>query len=205
MSIIVPKPARSLLETMLNRHLATAPDAVLRLAKLDGRRIAIVFNELPLTLYLVVDGARVKVKGALEREPDTVIRGTALALMQNAAPGARGLAEGITISGDADTGQAFSRLLRSAQIDWEEYLARALGDLPARKLGNVLRAAGGYARRTADTLGIDFAEYLQYETRMLAPRREVDGFLDAVDTLVSDVDRLGARLDRLEAKHPAGR
>ena len=46
----------------------------------------------------------------------------------------------------------------------------------------------------------DLREYLQEESRLLAPRPQVEGFLRAVDGLRADTDRLEKRLERLAGR-----
>ena len=51
-----------------------------------------------------------------------------------------------------------------------------------------------------DTFGRDITEYLQEESRYLPQQDEVNKFLAAVDVLRNDVERLDARVKRLQAR-----
>ncbi|HEV2213569.1 MAG TPA: sterol-binding protein, partial [Gammaproteobacteria bacterium] len=67
----------------------------------------------------------------------------------------------------------------------------------AHQIGNAVRDFLGWGRDAANRLSKDLAEYLQYESRDLPPRHEVDDFLTGVDRLRDDAERLAARLQRL--------
>jgi ubiquinone biosynthesis protein UbiJ len=104
----------------------------------------------------------------------------------------------VEISGDAELGQQFSEILEALDIDWEEHLSHFTGDLVAHKLGNVVRGALSWGRQTVDTLGQDVAEYLQEESETVPNQDEAEGFMSQVDVLRTDVDRMEARVKRLE-------
>jgi ubiquinone biosynthesis protein UbiJ len=55
-----------------------------------------------------------------------------------------------------------------------------------------------WGERSADHLGEDTADYLQEERDVLPVDWEVEGFIEGVDTLRSDVDRIAARVKRLQ-------
>jgi ubiquinone biosynthesis protein UbiJ len=106
----------------------------------------------------------------------------------------------VHISGDAETAQAFSELLRLARPDLEEELSRVVGDVPAHQIGQAARSVLGFARRSAETFTQNVAEFLQHESRDTPSRTEADEFSSSVDKLRDDVDRLEARLALLERK-----
>ena len=64
-------------------------------------------------------------------------------------------------------------------------------------MGSGLRALADWGRKSSDTLTQDLKEYLQEEGRLVPTAYEVQGFLDRVDTLRDDVERLAARVERL--------
>jgi ubiquinone biosynthesis accessory factor UbiJ len=108
--------------------------------------------------------------------------------------------KGMQINGDAETAQVFSRLLKQADLDWEELLSRYTCDAAAHQIGNLFRGLRAWGRDAAGRVSRDFAEYLQYETRDLPPRPEVEAFLNGVDRLRDDAERLEARLKRAAAR-----
>ncbi len=136
-------------------------------------------------------------------EADIEVRVPAASLLSAALQEGDAPPRGMQINGDAETAQIFSRLLKQADLDWEELLSRYTGDAAARQLGNLARGLRAWGRDAAGRLGRDLAEYLQYESRDLPPRREMESFLTGVDRLRDDAERLEARLKRAAAR--AGR
>ena len=110
---------------------------------------------------------------------------------------------GVRIEGDAEVAQKFRDLLAEAQPDFEEELARVIGDVAARRVANVARDLLDWGRKAAGSFTGSVVEYLQEEGRDLPTRVEVDEFLEGVDRLRDDTERLEARLARLEAARAA--
>ena len=89
-------------------------------------------------------------------------------------------------------------MVEKLEIDWEEHLSRLTGDIIAHQIGNTVRGLFRWGERSAEHLGQDAADYLQEETDILPVPWEVEGFIEEVDTLRSDIDRLEARVKRLQ-------
>jgi ubiquinone biosynthesis protein UbiJ len=153
-------------------------------------------------LYLIPEPNKLSVYGRFEAEPDTVLRGTPLALMRMGLVKHAGdvlFAGDVEIRGDVELGQEFSEILEALDIDWEEHLSHVTGDLVAHKLGNAVRGMMSWGKQTTDTLSQDVTEYLQEESDTLPNADEVEDFLQQVDVLRTDVDRMAARVRRLES------
>jgi ubiquinone biosynthesis protein UbiJ len=103
----------------------------------------------------------------------------------------------VRIDGDAELAQKFRELALLLRPDLEEELSLVLGDVPAHQLGRFARAAFAWTRKAAATTVRNVAEYLGHERQDLVPRSEAEQFLQGVDTLREDVDRLAARIDLL--------
>jgi ubiquinone biosynthesis protein UbiJ len=190
-------------ETACNSALALDPEVRARLATLADKVIAVELLGVGVRLYFLPHAQGVQVLSHYDGEPDTLLRGAPLSLLRLAlstAPSDELFAGGAELRGDTATGQAFQDILRAVHLDWEELLARAAGDTVAHQAGRAARAVGTQAQHTAHTLEEDVREYLIEEAALLVNRHEVAGFLDAVDTLRSDADRLEARMRRLEAR-----
>ena len=91
-------------------------------------------------------------------------------------------------------------LLTHARPDFEEEMARVVGDLAARNIANVARGFLDFGRRTARSLAGSVSEYLQEEGRDVPTRTELEEFLAGVDRIRDDVERAEARLARLETR-----
>ena len=64
----------------------------------------------------------------------------------------------------------------------------------------MLRAGSSWASKTRQTLEQDLSEYLQHEVRLLPTAAEVEEFLGNSVAFAADVDRLAARIMRLQRK-----
>jgi ubiquinone biosynthesis protein UbiJ len=206
-STAVPDAALAALEAAINRYIALDPEGAARLAQLQGRLICIELKGFGTRLYLIPAVDRLQVFGAYEGEPDCLLRGTPLALAR------MGLAERkedqlfggeVEVEGDTRLAQEFGAFITGLEVDGEEQLSRLVGDPVAHQVGEGLRSMGQWGRRSADTLTQDLKEYLQEEARLLPTDYEVHAFLDRVDTLRDDVERLAARIERLGRRRQDG-
>ncbi len=198
---MLPTAALAALEQAANAALALDPDSQARLRPLAGRVVAVTLSGIGATLYLTAGADRLRLMGHYDGDIDTHLRGTPFALLGLAfARAGEGLFRGeVTMEGDVELGQRVQALLKELDIDWEEHLSRLVGDIAAHQIGNLFRGLVQGGSRLADSLRADVREYLQEERGDLPARDEVAVFMDAVDLLRSDTDRLEARVKRLLA------
>jgi len=198
----LPPLLRAGLELALNQALALDEDSPARLAPLAGKVVALELVGLGLTLHLAVDPGGVRVLGDYRGRPDVVLRGTPVALARlGAGDRRRALFAGeVRMEGDLEAGRRFEALLAELDIDWEEHLARWIGDAPAHQLGNLVRGLRRWVDHARGALARQLGEYLREESGQLPSRAQVQAFLDAVDRLREDAERLEARVRRLEAR-----
>lgn len=196
----IPDAVLAGLEAALNRYIALDPEGAARLEPLYGRLIAIELAGFGTRLTLIPGPDGLQVFGAYEGEPDCLLRGSPLALAR------MGLAERkedqlfggeVQVAGDTRLAQEFGTFIAGLDVDWEEQFSRLVGDPIAHQVGSGLRSVGDWGRKSSDTLTQDLKEYLQEEGRLVPTAYEVQGFLDRVDTLRDDVERLEARIERL--------
>ena len=203
----IPDVVLAALEQTLNRYLALDPEGAQRLAPMQGRVICIELSGFGSRLYLIPGAASVQIFGDYAAEPDCLMRGSPLALARMGVTAHKEdqLFSGeVRVEGDTDLARQFGDLVRGLDVDWEEQLSHLLGDPVAHQIGRGARAAAGWGKRTGDTLAQDAKEYLQEEGRVLPTRYEVDTFLDAVDELRDDAERLAARVERLARRTGKG-
>ena len=103
------------------------------------------------------------------------------------------------IEGDLHVGQKFKKILDDMQIDWEELLSNYVGDTAAYHAGRFAREVGSRLRDVIKTAAREGSEYLRYESETLPPESRVREFVDGVDRLRQDVDRLEKRVKRLRS------
>jgi ubiquinone biosynthesis protein UbiJ len=184
----------------LNNALAGSNAAQQDLKQLNGKIIALELKEFPLKLFFLPQDGRLTVHGDYHGNVDLTVRAPSAALLQAALRRNDVPPKGIEINGDAETGQTFSRLLKQADLDWEELLSQRIGDVAAHQIGNLVRGSLRWGRDAFDRVSRDLADYLHYEIGVLPQRHEVNAFLAEVDRLRDDVERLAARLSRAAGK-----
>lgn len=203
---VVPEQLASHLETLLNRYLRLDPEVSKRMRVLSGEIIAIhvyfgPFHETTpqTTLYFVPQSQGCQITTQPAGEPKVVIQGTPLSLLsQLYQTNSRGSTNDLTIEGDVSLGKAFQEVLRGVHIDWEEQLAHWVGDLPAHQMGNSARQLQAWAQQSLQSVAQNTGEYLHHEAYHLPSSEAVNEFMDAVDKIHSDTERLEARIQRLQ-------
>ena len=192
------------LEAALNRVVALDPDTQARIAALDGRALTLDLGNGAPTMRLAVDGARLRIGPAA---------GGASALRVAATPGALlrlALARGrdgalppgrIEIAGDAELARRLEQIAKRFAPDFDEAFARVFGDVAGVQIARALREGLAWTHRSARALARDGAEFLTEEGRDLVARAELDVFLDEVDGVREQADRLEARVRRLSTQH----
>ena len=188
------------LQTAANQFLNLDPNAKTRLHALAGKVLAVEFSDLPLTLYFLPTNDDLQIFSQYDGVVDTHLRGSSLQLLSmgaSARPGESLFKGEVSIEGDIDLGQQFQTILRNLDIDWEERLSYVVGDVAAHKLGNAARGLVQWSRQAAQSLQDNLGEYLKFEANSVPARFEIDRFQQQVDTLRDDVERLQARIERL--------
>ena len=186
--------------SVLNRNIRETTPAHELCDKLDGAVIAVRVKDTALATYFVINDGVLELTTDFEDEPDVLISGSLFTLARMAGesgPGALRKGE-LEMAGDAHTAERFQRLLALARPDIEEELSGLVGDVAAHRIGEVARGVGNWARDARATMGTNIREYLQEESRDVPSRYEVERFAAQIDTLRDDVDRLSARIARLQ-------
>jgi ubiquinone biosynthesis protein UbiJ len=189
------------LESAMNRYLRLDPDAGARMAQMEGQCIALELRGMDLKLFILPDAQGIHLTDRLEGEADTVLRGTPLGMAQlglGSNTGETLFSGEVLIEGDVETGQAFKAILDEMDIDWEEQLSKLTGDFIAHQLGNASRHARQFLQHARTTIEQDISEYLREELRILPSRVETDYFSTGVSRIGMDVERLEARIRRLQ-------
>lgn len=185
-----------------NRLLRLDPETLRRLGDMQGRVVCIEFRDLDRALYLSPSEAGFRMSAESATPPAVTLRGDLFSFARlGLDPDRRGPAPGeLEIQGDVALGQAMQNILRDLDLDWEEPLARVFGDPLGHAMAQGLRAVHAWHTQAAKTFAANTAEVLQHEWQLVPVPSEVEEFLDAVDRLRGDVDRLAARIQRLQSR-----
>lgn len=190
------------LEVILNRTLAMESDVLADCGKLNGRSLALHVQNLDWRYVIEFHRGGVRVLSDTDAVPEVTVTGPLTRLMSlawQATAGNGGVPTGLRVEGDVGLLALFNDLLARAGFDPEELMAPLVGSAAAHRVNQGLKTLFGWSRRTADTLALDTAEYLREETYTLARARDVAEWMDQVEHLRDGVDRLDARLERLES------
>ena len=196
---MLPMLATAALEKVINQALRLDPESLKRITKLEGKVIALEIQGSGIEFYLVPNAQGLRIQSIFEGEPDVRIKGGLFSLVRMGLSDhpASLFGKGVEMEGDTHLGRQVQQVLDGLDVDWEEQLSRFTGDVVAHQIGNVVRDFTRWGASTVETLGRDVAEYLQEESRDLVVKAELTPFLDQVDTLRSDVDRLTQRIAQL--------
>ena len=201
-----PPIAAAGLETLVNRLLALDADLAEGVADLDGCVLELRLQGFDWGFWIAASGSRVRVaaldnaRGPVAGAPDVVVRAppfTLLRLIASAESIDGVLPAEVSISGDLKLVEKLSSLARRAYIDWEEPLAKLLGDSLGHEVARGLRGFASWARTASETFVLDAGEYVREERRLTPTRIEVEDFANDVEVLRDDVERLDVRVARL--------
>ncbi len=193
-----------MVEKVISKILKSDPDSISKLASMEGKILAVELLGLERTIYIKPNSEGVSLHSHCDREVDVTIRGTPVALLTMVKPENRQTAlssRDVEVIGDLGLAQDMQSLFAAMDIDWEELLSGMTGDVAAHQIGNFFRAFAKWGRETHQTMEMNLSEWLQFEIRMVPEQEEISTFMDEVDVLRADTDRLEARLKRLQATH----
>jgi len=195
-----PALIAQLAERVLNTFLKGDPDTAAQLSELAGRTVAIDVLGTDIVLCVLLEARDLRVSAEPPDSVDVTLSGTPAALMGlllSEPTAARVRQSGIKIAGDVAVAQRFNAILDAMDIDWEEQLARVVGDPLAHQVG---RAAAGLREWEAGARAAlleDVGEYLKHESRLVASSMELGMFAAGVDRVRDDTERLEQRVKRL--------
>jgi len=165
--------------------------------------ICLHITGLEIKLYFLPNAHSIQVMGNYAGDADTTIRGSAMTLMRMSTAQDSGkvlLASDAQIEGNIGLGTRFSQLLQEVNIDWEDLLSKLVGDIAAHQVGNLGRESMGWIKKSEQAMRLNLAEYLSEESHLLPAEAEVAYYLDQIDAMRMDTDRLEARVKRLQHK-----
>ncbi|WP_251977067.1 ubiquinone biosynthesis accessory factor UbiJ [Salinicola avicenniae] len=191
------------LERAINPLLARDPATPARLAALSGKTLRLTFHdaELALRLRFHDDGLSLERVRDWQARDDLTLALDATALRRLVAGDSleRLMFSGqLSVSGEVGLLTPIQALFLDFDLDWEGALAKGLGNGTAHGIAAGLRHLIGQARFLQREWQQDMREYLFEERRWLAGRDQLAVARDHLTELQQGVDRLAARVARLE-------
>ncbi|WP_295717633.1 SCP2 sterol-binding domain-containing protein [uncultured Halovibrio sp.] len=191
--------ATTMAASALNRALEADPAARDILLEELAAPVAITLVPFGATLTLARSGDRLALKqGPSGPGTDTHITATPLALLALAGGDTSGLDQGlITVEGDSERVRHLAHRLHALAPDWEAFLARTLGDVPAHVIARRLRDALRWSQQARASVHANIEDYLHEESGLVPGRHEAEARFSDIDALESRVKALENRLNNL--------
>ncbi len=184
----------------LNHYIDLDEERASGLSQINGKVIKITFKELNHQIVFAVQKLTVQEILEPHEEHDVEIIAS-VSVLPNFMLGLDKdnlLKSGdIEIKGDAHVASVFQNTMREIEVDWEELLSKITGDAIAHHVGKGVKELQLIGRKMKENLRLDTRDYLQDNIQVAATKDEVDGFVEDVDTIRAQTDRLEARINRL--------
>jgi ubiquinone biosynthesis accessory factor UbiJ len=178
----------------VNHVLRSAPLALERLRKHAGRTVAFSVGPVETAFTIQTTGEVVDAVAGAPRDLDVRISPF---LLPRLAAGEEAAYREMEMKGDMELAQEVSFLARNLEWDFEDDLARAVGDVAAHRIASGARSMRAWSRDAALRAAQGAAEYWTEESPLVASRVKVEDFVAEVGELRDAVERLEKRIERL--------
>lgn len=184
-----------LFTTLINQTLDAEPLLQQRLQSHSGKQVRITLPGFAAVMHIGVDG-RLQQAGGERTDAEIRIPLDALLEWQVDRLSAR---QRIQIDGDGELVTLLADVLGRTHWDAEELLSRLVGDVAAHRILKVWRDRKEKTLDRWQRLSESVSDYMQFETRLVVSRPEIDHFNQQVDILRYQLARLEQRTRLLEA------
>ena len=188
-------------EALVDTALAYDPTSASALAVLEGQVLLIESTLPPITIAVEPTSSGVKLHDRWDDEASVSVTGTLVAMAGvalNANESVSFSGTGIRVSGNLDTLNQLNKIMGNLDIDWEAALAEIIGDIPAHLLAQSIRSSAVFRADTVKRASTGLVEVAQEEFNLTPSKNEFETIAPQIRKLSSDVDRLAARLKRLQ-------
>ena len=198
---VLRKTALGGAEALIDTALAHDPASASALAVLEGQVLLIESTLPPITIAVEPTSSGVKLHDQWDDEASVSVTGTLVAMAGvalNAKESVSFSGTGIRVSGNLDTLNQLNKIMGNLDIDWEAALAEIIGDIPAHLLAQSIRSSAVFTADTVKRASTGLVEVAQEEFNLTPSKNEFETIAPGIRKLSSDVDRLAARLKRLQ-------
>lgn len=171
--------------------------SIKKLAQYADKKVKITIQPINQSVVVCIHQDTLSVETDTSIEVDTTISGKPTALFAMSTnqhiPGL----DGVSINGDATTGQFMADFLKQLEPDWEEAWCDLLGEVPGYHVNQFIKGIKSAGSSFIQSLQTSGKEYLLEENRELVSPREMETFLDDVDDLRADTDRIERKIKQI--------
>ncbi len=179
----------------INHLLRDADWARERLIPFAGCSVRFEIPPVSAAFTVAADG-RLLPAGA-QTEPATVVRFTAPTLIRLVWLHDESARQDVQVDGDTALASALTSVLSGLRWDIEEDLSQIVGDVAAHRLTQAGSDLLAWQANAASNLAHALAEYWTAEQPLLVSHEALREFVQAVDALRDDAQRLEKRIERL--------
>ncbi len=172
--------------------------SIKKLKPLAGKNVKLNIQPIDQSVILMIKPDTIEISTDYDLEVHTTISGKPSSLFAMSTnqhvPGL----SGVTINGDATTGQFVADFLKQLKPDWEEAWSDLLGEVPGYHVSNIINGLLSAGKGFAQSVKNSSKEYLMEENKELITPDEMDEFLDQVDDLSADVTQLARKISEFK-------
>ena len=191
--------ALKLINDALTKVIRSDPESQTLLCALDGKIFQVAIHlPIRINIWLKIDaGAILLSLTAFDDSADATFTGSAFAFLRLLSTDSTTKEVGITLDGDTNAAEHLFSGLKKLHIDWEEFIAKRIGDELTYSILSPLKAIVNWKKNSMAEFAETMAEYVKYEANHLPSTPEVSLFVHDVDQLNADLGRLEAKIARL--------
>jgi ubiquinone biosynthesis protein UbiJ len=166
------------------------------LAQHQGKTVCIHLTHFP-PLYFEIEPQQLRLCEKAPSHIDVTFEGNLSAFLELLF-NKKAHTKGLHIRGDMDCAKAFYDAWTYSDFDFENQLAKIVGDTLAHSLCQSFKQGQSFLSKTFENRKHDLAFYFQNENGLLISLHEVEEFYHHVAHLRDDVERLSARINLLK-------
>lgn len=190
------------LQGVVNQALRLDPGTRTQLHHRAGAPLAIQLTDWQFSAAISAEGDEIRLLAYCE-QPAAQVSARAQDLLAWMTSEQGSLAEhNIEVRGSTAALQAWQTLLLGLEIDWEDALTRVSGDLAGHAMAESLRMAAAWAGARAENIQRQLLEFVVEEQQCLPNRALFEDHRLRTQALGLGLDRLQARIERLQKLHP---
>jgi ubiquinone biosynthesis protein UbiJ len=192
----------SALEFLVNKALALNIDGADMLHALEQKTLTVMLAELGFPLSFSINKNTVLVTSLTERSDCTINTSikTLLALKKEQQITELIKKEKLDVQGDIKVAQQFANIAESIDIDWQNEIAKHIGDIPTYKLSKLGKNLAEKFNFASQQIQADASEWLVHEKRLVVTTSQIANFSQQVTKVSQQTDAVSFRIKKLAQK-----